>query len=71
MTAEPSTVNQPKHPMHALTTYELRNYRRELEHTLKTLPDHVTVREQLQQQLAEVLTEQQARTQLQQQSSRP
>jgi hypothetical protein len=70
MTAEPSTVDQPKHPTHALTTYELRNYRRELEHALKTLPDHATVREQLQQRLADVLAEQQARTQLQQ-SSRP
>jgi hypothetical protein len=24
-------VEQPKHPLHALTTYELRDYRRELE----------------------------------------
>jgi len=34
MTAEPMTVQPPKHPMHALTTYELSRYRRELEHAL-------------------------------------
>ena len=31
MPAEPVTVDQPPHPMHALTTYELRDYRRQLE----------------------------------------
>ena len=41
--------------MHALTTYELRNYRRELEHSLRALPEHVVVRVILQQRLAEVL----------------
>ena len=29
------TVEQPAHPVHALTTYELKNYRRELEHSLR------------------------------------
>jgi predicted component of type VI protein secretion system len=52
--------------MHALTTYELRNYRRELERALETLPSHATVREQFRQRLTDVLTEEQARTQLQQ-----
>jgi hypothetical protein len=61
-TAEP--VERPKHPMHALTTYELARYRRELEHALKTLPGHAQVRALLQQRLTDVLTEQQARTQL-------
>ena len=27
-------VEQPKHPLHALTTYELRDYRRQLEHAI-------------------------------------
>ena len=27
----PGAVEPPKHPMHALTTYELRDYRRQLE----------------------------------------
>jgi len=26
-----ANVERPKHPMHALTTFELRNYRRQLE----------------------------------------
>jgi hypothetical protein len=29
--AQAPEVEQPKHPLHALTTYELRDYRRELE----------------------------------------
>lgn len=66
--AEPVTVEKPKHATHALTTYELARYRRELEHALKTLPGHAKVRALLQQRLSEVLTEQQARIQLQQAS---
>ena len=27
-------VNQPAHPLHALTTFELKDYRRELEHAI-------------------------------------
>jgi hypothetical protein len=38
------SVEQPPHPVHALTTYELKNYRRELEHSLRALPEHVAVR---------------------------
>ena len=29
--ADPGTVTPPQHPVHALTTYELRDYRRQLE----------------------------------------
>jgi len=50
--------------VHALTTYELRNYRRELEHSLRALPEHVAVRVILQQRLTEVLTEQDSRSPL-------
>jgi hypothetical protein len=60
------TVEQPPHPVHALTTYELRNYRRELEHSLRALPEHVAVRVILQQRLAEVLAEQDSRNRLHQ-----
>jgi hypothetical protein len=28
---DPPAVDQPKHPLHALTTFELREYRRQLE----------------------------------------
>ena len=50
--------------MHALTTYELRNYRRELEHSLRALPEYVVARVILQQRLAEVLAEQDSRSRL-------
>jgi hypothetical protein len=56
------SIQQPPHPTHALTTYELKNYRRELEHSLKTLPEHAEVRALLQQRLTEVVTEQESRT---------
>jgi hypothetical protein len=61
MPSEPLTVQPPQHPMHALTTYELRDYRRELEHALKSFPEHAAVRELLQAKLAEVLGEQESR----------
>ena len=57
------TVEQPPHPVHALTTYELKNYRWELEHSLRALPEHAAVRV-LQQRLAEILAEQDSRNQL-------
>jgi hypothetical protein len=62
MTAEPVTVEPPRHPLPALTTYELSRYRRELEHALKALPGHAAVRGPLQQRLAEVQAEQDSRT---------
>jgi len=60
MTAE-TAVQPPKHPVYALTTYELRDYRRQLEHALRALPGHVAVRTQLEQRLDQVLAEQAAR----------
>jgi hypothetical protein len=62
MTAQPVTVPQPGHPLHALTTFELARYQRELQHALTMLPEHVTVRELLQGKLADVTAEQQSRT---------
>ena len=60
------SVEPPPHPMYALTTYELKNYRRELEHSLKTLPEHAQGRALLQQRLVEVLAEQDSRNRLDQ-----
>ena len=60
------TIEQPPHPVPALTTYELRNYRRELEQSLSALPEHVAVRVILQQRLAQVLAEQDSRNRLHQ-----
>jgi hypothetical protein len=58
MPAEPATATaEPQHPIAQLTTSEISRYRRELEHALKTLPEHATVRELLQQRLAEVMDE--------------
>jgi hypothetical protein len=34
MPAEPATVDQPKHPLAQLTTYELRDYRKRLENAI-------------------------------------
>ena len=34
MTTDPVTVERPKHPLHALTTYELKDYRRQLENAI-------------------------------------
>jgi hypothetical protein len=61
MPTEPTTVQPPEHPLGALTTYELRDYRRRLEHSLNALPEHAPVRELLQEKLAEVLAEQESR----------
>jgi len=47
------SVEQPPHPVHALTTCELKNYRREVQHSLRALPEHMAVRVLLQQRLAE------------------
>jgi hypothetical protein len=55
------TPDQPAHPLHELTTYELKNYRRDLEHALTTLPEHAAVRELLHEKLAGVLAEQESR----------
>ena len=64
MTAEPAAVPQPGHPVPALTTFELRHYRRDLEHALATLPGHAAVRRVLQDKLAEVLAEQESRAKI-------
>lgn len=61
MTAEPVTVTSPKHPLYAMTTYELAHYRHELEHAVTVPPEHAAVHELLRRRLAEVLAEQQSR----------
>lgn len=61
MTAEPVNPGQPPHPLHALTTYELSRYRRELEQALKSLPTQAPARTQLQDKLAQVKAEQDSR----------
>ena len=61
MTAEPAPVQPPRHPLHALTTYELRDYRRDLEHALATAPGPPQAGGLLRQRLADVVAEQESR----------
>ena len=60
MITEPVTVPKPGHPLHALTTFELRGYRRDLENALAATPGHGP----LQDKLAEVLAEQESRARI-------
>jgi hypothetical protein len=60
-------VEQPKHPLPALTTYELRHYRRDLESAIAFFDRQAPVppaRDQLQARLDDVLAEQHDRTRL-------
>jgi hypothetical protein len=67
MTTEHMTVDLPKHPLHALTTYELRDYRRELERAIAFLDAQTSVppaRDRLQARVDDVIAEQDARARL-------
>ena len=61
------SVNQPKHPLPALTTYELRDYRRDLETAIAFFDRQTPVppaRDQLQATLDDVIAEQDDRKRL-------
>jgi hypothetical protein len=67
MPAEPETVDQPKHPLHALTTFELRDYRRQLESAIAFFDRQDPVpptRRRLQSRLDDVIAEQDDRARL-------
>jgi hypothetical protein len=67
MTAEPVTLEQPKHPLPALTTFELRDYRRQLERAMAFFDAKDPVppaRADLQAALDAVLAEQDDRARL-------
>jgi hypothetical protein len=67
MTAESATVEPPKHPLGQMTTFELRDYQRQLEGAIKfydKLDPVPPARDQLQAKLDAVLAEQQSRTRL-------
>jgi hypothetical protein len=64
MPTEPAPVGPPKHPLHALTTYELRDRRRELEHAIKGIAPEAPVQAHLRRQLEAVLAEQDDRARL-------
>jgi hypothetical protein len=64
MPAGPAVTPQPVHPLPAMTTYELRDYRRDLEHALTAAPHDDPARAQIQQQLTAVLAEQDDRAKI-------
>jgi hypothetical protein len=67
MTTDPVTVERPKHPLHALTTYELKHYRRQLENAIAYFDQQEpvpAVRASLQAALNGVLAEQADRRKL-------
>ena len=64
MPAEPVPVTPPKHPLPALTSYELRDYRRLLEHAIKTIAPDAPVQAVLRGKLDAVLAEQDDRARL-------
>jgi hypothetical protein len=67
MTAEPATVEPPEHPLHALTTFELRAFRRDLERAIAFFDTQDLVppaRHRLQARLDEVIAEQDDRARL-------
>jgi len=59
-------VHQPKHPMHALTTYELRDHRRELERAIAFYDKHhpEAILAVLRASLDDVLAEQEDRARI-------
>jgi hypothetical protein len=61
------TVEQPKHPLYALTTYELEDYRRQLERAIAyygTMNPVLPARAELQARLDEVLAEHDSRARI-------
>jgi hypothetical protein len=61
MPSDAVTVNQPKHPLYSLTTFELRDYRRDLERAIKGIDDDAPVQSVLRSKLDAVLAEQASR----------
>ena len=60
-------VDQPKHPLHALTTYELTYYRRRLENAIAYLGNQdpvPAIRADMQAALAKVISEQDDRARI-------
>jgi len=67
VSAQPPEIDTPKHPLHALTTYELTYYRRRLENALAFLDkqDPVpSIRADLQAALDRVIAEQDDRARI-------
>jgi hypothetical protein len=61
MPSDAVTFDQPKHLLHALTTFELRDYRKYLEHAIKGLSPDAPVQALLRRRLDQVLAEEDER----------
>jgi hypothetical protein len=64
MPSEHVTVDRPPHPLSAMTTYELRDYRRQLEQAIKGIAPDAPVQVDLRTKLDAVLTEQDDRSRM-------
>jgi hypothetical protein len=67
MPAEPVTVDRPEHPLPALATFELSDYRRRLEHAIRLYETNhpaAPVPDDLRNGLAEVIAEQDDRARI-------
>ena len=60
----PVPVTAPAHPVHALTTYELRDYRRELERAIRGIAPDAPVQASLRNKLDAVIAEQDDRARI-------
>jgi hypothetical protein len=63
--AGPVTATRPGHPVHALATFELSRYRRDLEHAITGVSPDAPAQDDLRRQLDDVLAEEESRAQLQ------
>lgn len=61
---QPEPVTTPKHPVSALATWELRDYRRDLERAIKGIAEDAPIQEDLRRKLDEVLAEQAQRVKI-------
>ena len=61
MPAEPAAVGPPKHPLYALTTYELKDRRRELERAIKGIAADAPIQADMRRALDAVIAEQEDR----------
>jgi hypothetical protein len=61
MPAESVNIPPPGHPLYALTTYELRDYRRELERAITEASPGDPLQADLRGRLGDVLAEQESR----------
>jgi hypothetical protein len=64
LASQPSPVSEPEHPLDQLTTWELRDYRRDLECALAAFPADAPARSQLTARLAAVVAEQDDRAKI-------